>query len=419
MRIRAGKTQPPRGLRRCLTALALAGLSAVPLACGSGASPSAATSASPAATTGSREAARAAGAPTAAAAPTKAAAPACRPASLERQAAATLIVGLPATTSPHDPLAISLPMLGVGGVMLTQSNVQSADQVRALVSAIRDRRGAPLLVAADEEGGRVTTFGAVFGYQPSARDSAALGPDALRTRAAALAREMSSVGVNVDFAPDLDVTGAAWNAPIGDRSFSADPQTVSQDALAVARGLADGGVTPVLKHYPGLGEADDEADTHVTAPVVSTPEGVLADRDLRPFTDAIRAGAPAVMVGHAEYPALGTAGLPASLSPAIYRQLRRLPFRGVTITDSLGMGAVNLRFDFPVAAVKALAAGVDGLLATDGNQALRMRDAIVAAVRSGQLPPTRLADAAARVTALAGGDPYPLTCRRVTLPKLR
>jgi beta-N-acetylhexosaminidase len=99
--------------------------------------------------------------------------------------------------------------------------------------------------------------------------------------------------------------------------------------------------------------------------------------------------------------------------------LRASGFRGVTITDSLGMGAVNLRYDFPVAAVTALRAGVDGLLATDGNQALRMRDAIVTAVRTGQLSRQRLADAAARVTALSGGDAYALTCTRVQLPGLR
>jgi beta-N-acetylhexosaminidase len=335
---------------------------------------------------------------------------------VERQAAATLIVGLPDTLHAGDPLATAMPALGVGGILLTSRNVQSADQVRALVASIRARRGAPIVVAADEEGGRVTSFSAILGYQPSARETASLGPVTLRARAAMLGRQLRGLGVTVDFAPVLDVTGSAWDAPIGDRSYSGDPATASADALAVARGLADGGVTPVIKHYPGLGEAD--ADTHLTAPVVATPQWALLYRDMRPFIDAINAGAPAVMVGHAEYPALGDPGLPASLSPAVYRQLRTLSFRGVTMTDSLGMGAVNLRFDFPVAAVKALAAGSDGLLTTDGNQALRMRDAIVTAVRSHQLPASRLADAAARVTALAGGDPYPLTCRHVTLPKL-
>jgi beta-N-acetylhexosaminidase len=326
-------------------------------------------------------------------------------------------VGLPGTLAPTDPLAVSMPALGVGGILLTSSNVRSAQQARQLITAIRHRRGAPLLVATDEEGGRVTTFGSVFGYQPSARRAAKIGPAQLQVRAANLGRELRSVGVTVDFAPVLDVTASPDDAPIGDRSFSADPRQASADALAVARGLAQGGITPVLKHFPGLGETD--ADTHLTGTVVTTAARSLQSRDLKPFVDAIRAGAPMVMVGHAQYPALGDGDLPASLSPEIYAMLKALSFRGVTLTDSLGMGAVNLRWDFPVAAVKALAAGSDGLLTTDGNQALRMRDAIVAAVRSHQLPAARLADAAAHVTAMAGGDPYRLTCQRVGMPKLR
>ncbi len=342
--------------------------------------------------------------------------PACRPASLEQQAAATLIVGLPDTLTANDPLAASMPALGVGGILLTSRNVQSADQVRGLITALRQRHKGPLLVATDEEGGRVSSFGALFGYQPSARAATALGSAELQRRAHTLGDQLRSLGVTVDFAPVLDVTGSPDTAPIGDRSYAADPVTASRAALAVARGLSEAGVTPVLKHFPGLGLAD--ADTHLTAPVVGASKQELF-ADLLPFVDSIEAGAPAVMVGHAEYPTLGDPTLPASLSPATYRTLRALSFRGVTMTDSLGMGAVNLRFDFPVAAVKALAAGVDGLLTTDANQALRMRDAIVAAVRTHQLPASRLADAAARVTALAGGDPYPLTCQHVKLPALR
>ena len=393
-----------RRTRKCAVPGLLAVVLATPLACGSSAS---------------RPAAQPAPASTAAPAPAASveAAPACTPASLEQQAAATLVVGMPATTGPDDPLAVSLPALGVGGIFLSGANVQNAAQVKQLINAVKTRRGAPMIVAVDEEGGRVTTFDAVLGWQPSARETSALGPDALRTRAAALGHDMRALGVTVNFAPDSDVTDGVWNGPIGDRSFSGDPAIVSTDALAVARGLSDGGVVPVLKHYPGLGAAD--SDTHVQAPVVSTPEWGLVARDLAPFRAGIRAGVPVIMIGHAQYPALGTGDVPASLSPAIYRLLRDTGFRGVTITDSLGMGAVNLRYDFPVAAVTALAAGVDGLLATDGNQAVRMRDAVVTAVRTGKLPRARLADAAARMTALAGGDPYALTCTRVSLPTLR
>ena len=93
------------------------------------------------------------------------------------------------------------------------------------------------------------------------------------------------------------------------------------------------------------------------------------------------------------------------MSPAAYALLRQLGFRGVAMTDSLGMGAVNLRYDYPDAAVQALHAGADALLFTDGTQAKRMRDAIVSAVQNHRLSGARLNEAAARMTALAGGDP--------------
>jgi beta-N-acetylhexosaminidase len=400
-----GRVHIPGHTARYVTRLALAGVVTTLVACGSSTPSHSGAATLPPVKTANKVAT-----------PTRPAAPACRPASLERQAAATLIVGLPGTTSPADPLAVSMPALGVGGILLTSDNVQSADQIRTLITAIRERSKSPLIVGADEEGGRVTTFSAVLGWQSSARDTAYLGPEALRERARSLGRQLKALGVTLDFAPDGDVTDGPWDAPIGDRSYSGDPAVAAADALAVARGLTEGGITPVLKHFPGLGDAD--GDTHVTAPVVTTPRLALVDQ-AAPFVDAVNAGAPVVMVGHAEYPTLDDSNLPASLSPAIYQRLRDLPFRGVAVTDSLGMGAVNLRFDFPVAAVKALAAGSDGLLTTDGNQALRMRDAIVAAVRNGVLPAARLADAAAHMTALAGGDPYALTCEHVTLPALK
>ena len=124
------------------------------------------------------------------------------------------------------------------------------------------------------------------------------------------------------------------------------------------------------------------------------------------------------MLNHLSYSALDP-DLPASLSPKAYALLRDMGFEGVAMTDSVGMGPVNLRWDFPEAAVRAVEAGTDAVLATDGNQAQRMRDALVEAVESGRLPEQRLDEAAARVTALAGGDPMALTCLDVTGPRLR
>jgi beta-N-acetylhexosaminidase len=326
-----------------------------------------------------------------------------------------LVAGLPDTLGPDAELAKSLPKLGVGGVLLTQRNVESAGQVRKLTDALRARSSRPLYVTTDEEGGQVSSFRPVLGTSESAYSIGGTKTDPLYGRGRLLGAFLRGVGVNADLAPVADVTSGP-NSAIGSRSYSADASTVSSDILAVARGLSASQVTPTVKHFPGLGRPDQ--DTHSQVAVVDTPRSELEKTDLAPFQEAIDAGVPVVMVSHASYPALGIKGQPASMSPQAYALLRQMGFRGVAMTDSLGMGAVNLRYDYPVAAVQALKAGADALLFTDGTQAERMRDAIVSAVQHHQLPEARLDEAAARMTALAGGDPKAFTCQDVQLPAM-
>lgn len=348
--------------------------------------------------------------------PVVADAPACTPAPLPVRAAAVLVAGLPGTLHPGDPLATSLPRLGVGGILLTQRNVQTDTQVAALTSAIRSRSPRPLLVTTDEEGGEVSSFRPLFGRSDSAYAVGTQDPQLLAQRGRFIGSFLRGLGVNGDLAPVADVTRGESSA-IGSRSYSADAPTAARDALAVAGGLSAGGVSPTLKHFPGLGRSSD--DTHREVAVIDAPRQELETTDLAPFAEAIRAGIPTIMVSHAAYPELGITGGPASLSPAAYKLLRDLGFTGVAMTDSLGMGAVNQHFDYPEAAVRALGAGADALLFTDGNQAVRMRDAVVAAVTSGVLPESRLDEAASKVAALGGADPVALTCRDVRLPSLR
>lgn len=342
--------------------------------------------------------------------------PECVPAPLERRAAAVLVVGLPGVVRPGDALAQQVVDLGVGGVFLSESNIRSTTQVQTLTTGLRERAGRPLLVSTDEESGRVSTTRELTGPGPSPRRMAATEtPPEVRSRAAGIGAQLRELGVDLDLAPLLDLDGGAAGGVVGDRSFSADPAIAGDYGLAFSAGLADAGVTPTVKHFPGHGRST--ADTHAGAAVVDASVDELAATDLAPFQRAIDAGAPVVMLNHVQYEALD-AGLPASLSPAAYDLLREMGFEGVAITDSVGMGAVNMRWDFPDAAVAAVAAGADAVLTTDGNQALRMRDALVAAVASGALPEDRLSEAAARVTALAGGDPVAMSCVDVVLPVL-
>jgi beta-N-acetylhexosaminidase len=158
-------------------------------------------------------------------------------------------------------------------------------------------------------------------------------------------------------------------------------------------------------------------DSHLGLPIVDATLDELQASDLVPFADLIAAGAPLVMLDHIAYTALD-ADLPASLAPKAYELLREMGFEGVAITDSVGMGAVNLHWSFPEAAVLAVVAGADAVLTTDGSQARGMRDALVEAVRSGRLPEARLDEAAGRMTALAGADPVNMVCRDFELPRM-
>lgn len=340
----------------------------------------------------------------------------CRPAPLEQRAALVLVVGLPGVTVSSDPMVDEVLDVGVGGVLITEPNVESSAQVGQLVSDLRAVAGRPLVVSTGEESGRVSTFREVIGPTSSARRLAERNtPEEVRAVAAELGSQLAALGIDVDLAPVLDLDAGPAGGPIGDRSFSADPQTASAYGLAWAEGLASAGVRPTVKHFPGHGRVSD--DSHLGLPLVDATLDDLRASDLVPFADLIDAGAPLVMLDHIAYTAFD-ADLPASLAPKAYELLREMGFEGVAITDSVGMGAVNLHWSFPEAAILAVGAGADAVLTTDGSQARGMRDALVEAVQSGRLPEARLDEAAGRMTALAGGDPVAMVCHDVELPRL-
>lgn len=342
--------------------------------------------------------------------------PTCDPAPLAERAASVLVVGLPNVTDPEDPLAAEVVDLGVSGVFLVQENVQSARQLTALTAGLRARAARPFLVSTDEEGGRVSVLRDVLGGGPSPRRLAAeRTPQQVQEFGRELGGELAGLGIDLDLAPGLDLDDGPSGGIIGDRSFSADPGEAADYALAFARGLSDSGVAPTVKHFPGHGRS--ATDTHKEGDVVEASLEELETTDLLPFQRAIDAGVPVVMTNHLEYSEFD-AGLPASLSPRAYDLLREMGFEGVAITDSLGMGAVHSRWDFPVSSVMAITAGADLALVKDGSRATEVRDAIVAAVASGELPEERLNEAAGRATALAGGDPQALACSDAVLPVL-
>lgn len=344
-------------------------------------------------------------------------APCVPAATLRERAARVLIVGMPEVTDAGAPLPTELMQMGVGGVLITGGNVVTRAQITRFTAELKRSARHGLVVSTDEEPGRVTSFGHIIGTTSSARRLAATSPpEAMRALARQQATELAAMGITVDLAPVVDLDAGPATATIGDRSFSADPDVAARYAYAYALGLVDRGVDPVIKHFPGRARA--EGDDHVGRIVSNESMAELRENDLKPFADLVAKGAPVVMMSNVDYTAIEP-DVPASLSAPAYALLREMGFEGVAITDSIGMGAVNQRWDWSEAAVKAIASGADGVLNTDGRFARDMVHGLVVAVQKGQLSEARLNEAAGRMVALAGGDPVAFACQSVELPELQ
>ena len=322
----------------------------------------------------------------------------CSRASIEDRAGLVLVVGLPGVTEASDPLIDELVDAGVGGVMLRDENIVDEEQATELVEGLRSRLGEHLLVAIDDEGGRVTAMGALDQPVRSARTLARLGPDETEAFANETGELASSIGVDWVFAPVADLDDGEAQGVIGDRSFGDDPAEVSELAGAFADGLHEAGEAVTAKHFPGHGGS---GDPHLGEAIDTSTMSDLEAADLIPFGVLIDDGAEAVMVNHLAYPNIW-GDRPASLTPEVYQLLRDMGFDGVAITDAIGMGAVHARYGFDVAPAMAVEAGADAVLVTQGDQIAVLHQGLVDAVRSGSLDEGRLDEAAGRMLALRG-----------------
>jgi len=297
-----------------------------------------------------------------------------------------------------DPVTAERLAAGAAGLILFAGNIEGADRLRSLTGAAACAARAPLLVAVDQELGPVARLAGLVTSLPTAAEARTMSPTELELTGQLLGEEMLGLGVNVDFAPVIDVVQGA-NPVLAGRHLGGDPQLVGELGAAFLRGLQLAGVIGVPKHFPGHGRSTVDPHSGVT-PIDASLEDLEAV-DFPPFAAAFSAGAEAVMVGHPIYEALDP-DLPASLSPAVLALLRgRFAFAGVAITDSLSMAGVAQGREPGDLAVLALAAGEDLLLVVDPAQVEPMVAAIIAAVATGDLPLERLQEAAARVRRLA------------------
>jgi beta-N-acetylhexosaminidase len=263
----------------------------------------------------------------------------------------------------------------------------------------------PLAVGVDEEGGRVSRLKSLIGAAPSARQLAQTQTvQQVHDLEVERGKKMRDLGITVDFAPVVDVTDAP-DGVIGDRSFSADPNTVTAYAGAYAQGLRDAGLLPVLKHFPGHGHGS--GDSHKGG-VVTPPLSDLQTDDLVPYRTLVAQLPVAVMIGHLQVPGL-TGDDPASLSRAAVQLLRggtgygAPPFNGPVFSDDLSsMAAISDRYGVSEAVLRALQAGTDIALWVSIEEVPAVLDRLEKAVAAGELPMPAVDESVVRVATMKG-----------------
>ncbi len=297
----------------------------------------------------------------------------------------------------------------VGGVILFARNVKNPQQVAELCAKLQKiavESGHPgLFIAIDQEGGRVARFTEDTGFTefPGAMAVAATGNvENARMVAQMMAAEMKAVGINVDFAPDLDVNNNPLNPVIGVRSYGSDPQQVASYGVAVIEGLQAQGILAFGKHFPGHG--DTGVDSHIALPEVAHDRERLEAVEFVPFKAAMQAGVAGIMSAHVTFPAIDAQpGVPATLSEKVLTNLIRgeMGYQGLVVTDSLEMGALGeAGYPVPLAAAKAFQAGADLLLFNrDHNLHRKAIREIEQWIQEGKISPDRLNQSVQRILA--------------------
>ena len=322
--------------------------------------------------------------------------------SIEQKVGQLIVVGFEGTRINAD-IKSNISQHFVGGVTLFARNIQSPRQLARLTTDLQKltqetEHRIPLFIATDQEGGWVARLKTGATVLPGNMALGAAGSAELAEQAGKItAIELAAVGINLNFAPVMDVNNNPRNPVIDRRSFGEGPDLVSRLGSAYIKGLQQNGVLATTKHFPGHG--DTTVDSHTDLPTVSHDVERIRAIELKPFRAAIEANVAAIMTAHIVYSALD-ADRPATLSQRILTTLLRgeLGFDGLIITDDMEMKAIDRRYRTGEAVVMAIAAGADMVLTlwTYQNQ-LEVFDALVSAVKSGRISEDRINQSVERI----------------------
>jgi beta-N-acetylhexosaminidase len=316
-----------------------------------------------------------------------------------------LIVGVPGKKiTYHTDFIINNYM--PGGIILFGYNLGNLEDIKKYLSEIQQRAvtkyNIPLFISIDQEGGRVkritdgvTQFPGNMAF--GVADNESFTYDSARITGV----ELRSLGINMNFAPALDVNNNPLNPVINTRSYGSDVKVVSRLGSAYVKGLQAAGCISVGKHFPGHGDTDK--DSHLTLPVINHDINRLGKIEFPPFREAINSGLEAIMTAHISFPKILNDNMPATLSRKFLSEILRgeLNFGGVIITDDMEMNAVSKTIDLGDGAVKSILAGADIILvSTHGKSIETISNVIRKAVDDGKIPVNRIDESVKRIIEL-------------------
>lgn len=329
-----------------------------------------------------------------------------------------ILAGIDGTTMDANAKKL-ISQFHVGGIIFYANNFETPEQTVQLVNQLKagNTSNLPLLLSVDQEGGRVTRLpGGLVNFPPNNQIGQVNVPEFSYQVGTLLGRELKEFGLNLNFAPVLDINSNPNNPVIGDRSFGNHSDIVSNLGIQTMKGIQSQNVIPTIKHFPGHG--DTSVDSHLELPIVNKSLTELQELELIPFERAIDDGADVVMVAHILLPELDQTN-PSSMSKAVMTDLLRkqLRFKGVIITDDMTMGAITEHFDIGQAAVESVKAGSDIILVGhDYNNVVKIISSLKTTVQNGEISEQRLNESIERIIQLKRN--YSITDTTVESPNI-
>ena len=269
------------------------------------------------------------------------------------------ILGLDGTKLNTNPNIVAALKEGLGGVIFFTQNIQSVEQIKTLINDIKSKSQITPFLSIDQEGGRVERTENIFGGKKylSAKFAAEKGTAFLKNQTEQISLLLKDFGINLNFAPCLDVNTNPNNPIIGERAFSNETNDVIKFGKIVIKAYLQNGIMPCTKHFPGHGDAS--VDSHITLPKMDLSLEEMEKYHIKPFNEV---DSPMIMIAHMHCSAFDKEEIPSSLSKNVISYLReKLNYQGLVITDDMVMGGV-LGLDATQACTKAIKAGVNILL---------------------------------------------------------